>query len=94
MLGELKCVLRSGGWLLLAFHVGDEVVHLTEWWEEPVDLDFAFFRVTEMDDYLRAAGFAVEEAIERPPYPEVEHPRQRAYIFARKAGRIARTGKE
>jgi hypothetical protein len=35
--------------------------------------------------YLRAAGFELEEAIERGPYSEeVEYQSRRAYIFARK----------
>ena len=33
---------------------------------------------------LSAAGFTVEEVIEREPYPDVEHQSRRAYIFARK----------
>jgi hypothetical protein len=39
-----------------------------------------------MKAYLRAAGFQLEETIERDPYPpEVEYQSRRAYIFARKA---------
>lgn len=80
-LREWRRALRPGGRVLLAFHVGDQVVHLDEWWGEAVNLDFAFFTGDEMRGYLEAAGFAVEEAIERPPY-EQEHPSTRAYIVA------------
>ena len=83
-LAEIKRVLRPGGVLLLAFHVGDETVHLDEWWGQPVSLDFRFLRPEEMSDSLRRAGFEVEEIVEREPYPDVEHPSRRAYIFARK----------
>jgi SAM-dependent methyltransferase len=81
---EFKRVLRPGGVVLLAFHLGDETVHLDEWWDLPVALDFTFFRSDEMAGYLQAAGFDVEEVIERAPYPEVEHQSRRGYIFARK----------
>ena len=37
-----------------------------------------------MSDYLKTAGFVVDEVIERPPYPDIEHQSQRAYIFARR----------
>jgi SAM-dependent methyltransferase len=83
-LAEIKRVLRPCGVLLLAFHVGDQTVHLDEWWGQPVSLDFRFFRPEEMADFLRRAGFEVEEIVEREPYPDVEHPSRRAYIFARK----------
>ena len=58
-----------------------------------MDLDFAFFRVTEMEDYLRAAGLKSSRTIERPPYPEVEHPSQRAYIFATREASRGSAGK-
>jgi hypothetical protein len=38
-----------------------------------------------MSGYLTAAGFEIEEIIEREPYPDVEHPSRRCYIFARRA---------
>jgi SAM-dependent methyltransferase len=83
-LGELRRVLRAGGLLLLAFHIGDDTIHLDEWWGHKVCVDFFFFRTDEMAGYLRAAGFKIEEIIERDPYPEVEYQSRRAYIFARK----------
>jgi len=83
-LGELRRVLRPGGLLLLAFHIGDEPIHLDEWWGHKVCVDFFFFRPGEMAGNLRAAGFEIEEIIEREPYPDVEHQSRRAYIFARR----------
>jgi SAM-dependent methyltransferase len=84
VLRELKRVLRPDGLLLLAFHVGGEVVHLDEWWGHKVSLDFTFFRPDEIVGCLGSAGFVVDEVVERDPYPEVEHPSRRAYVFARK----------
>jgi len=83
-LHELKRVLQPGGLLLLAFHLGTTVLHVEEWWEVPVSADFVFFLAPEMQAYLQAAGFLIEDVIERPPYPDVEHQSHRAYILARK----------
>lgn len=83
-LAELKRVLRPGGALLLTFHIGQEIIHRDDWWDKDVSLDFLFFETEEMKDHLKAVGFELQEVIEREPYPEVEYPSRRAYIFARK----------
>ena len=84
VLRECLRVLQPGGLLLAAFHAGDEIRHIEDFWGYAVQLDFVFFQPAEMAGYLRAAGFVIEEVIERAPYPEVEVQTQRAYIFARK----------
>jgi SAM-dependent methyltransferase len=81
---EMKRVLRPGGLLLLAFHVGEEIVHRDELWGQEVALDFRFFLPEDIEAALRSAGFEIEEVHIREPYPEVEHPSRRAYILARK----------
>jgi SAM-dependent methyltransferase len=81
-LREFRRVLRGGGLLLLAFHLGDHAQHLDEWWGHAVSADFTYFRLGEMQHYLEAAGFEIEAAIEREPYPDVEHQSRRGYILA------------
>lgn len=83
-LQELKRTLRPHGVLLIAFHIGQETVHRDEFLGQEVSLDFHFFETEEMKSYLKTAGFALEEVITRDPYPDVEYPSRRAYIFARK----------
>lgn len=84
VLSEMRRVLRPGGLLLLAFHVGDEIRHFDELWGQAVSLDFHFFRSNEVADSLRSAGFEVEEIVERDPYPDVEAQTRRGYILATK----------
>jgi SAM-dependent methyltransferase len=80
---EIRRVLQPGGLLLLAFHLGSEDSHHEELFGRPVSLDVAFFRTDEMSGYLRAAGFVVEQAVERAPYePEIEYQSRRGYILA------------
>ncbi len=81
-LAEVRRVLRPGGALLVAVHVGDEVRHLDEWWGVPVSVDFRFFGVGELTGWLAAAGFAVRAVEERDHYPGVEAETRRAYVTA------------
>jgi SAM-dependent methyltransferase len=82
---EMERVLQPGGRLLLAFHMGDEVIQLKELWDQPVSLDFFFFEPAIIQREMESAGLRIEEVVERGPYaPEVEYQSRRAYIFARK----------
>lgn len=81
---EINRVLRPGGLLLLAFHAGDEVLHEDELWGQKISMDFLLFPPPAIKSDLEAAGFTIEEVIERAPYPDVEYPSRRAYVFARK----------
>jgi ubiquinone/menaquinone biosynthesis C-methylase UbiE len=77
-------VLRPGGYVLVAFHSGDTVVHLDTWWDQPVDLDFRFWPADIVATAFQQAHFSIAATLQRAPYPDVEHPSQRVYILARK----------
>jgi SAM-dependent methyltransferase len=81
---EMKRVLKPNGVLLVAFHIGDEVKHVDEFWDVPVNLDFAYYKPEEMEGWLKEAGLELEETLVREPNPEVEIATRRAYLFARK----------
>jgi hypothetical protein len=81
----MERALQPGGLILLAFHVGDDTAHVEELWGRHISLDFFLFPPLAIRRHLEAAGFEIEEIIERGPYvPDVEHQSQRAYVFARK----------
>ena len=82
-IGEMGRVLRPGAPLLVAFHVGDETVHVDELFGIQASCDFLFHPVERVEDAMRDAGLGEVEAIVRDPYPQ-EHPTRRAYVFARK----------
>jgi SAM-dependent methyltransferase len=85
---EMRRVLRPGGLLLLAFHIGDEVLHPQEIFGLPISMEFFMFQPSAIAQLLNDAGFVVEEVLERQPYaPEVEYQSRRAYIFAARSGK-------
>jgi len=82
---EMERVLNPGGLLLLAFHVGDQALRENELWGRAIAMDFFLFEPPEIRRFLEAAGFGIEDMIERGPYaPDVEYQSRRAYVFARK----------
>ncbi len=82
---EMARVLQPGGLLLLAFHIGDEALREDELWGQKISMEFFLLPAQGIRRQLEAAGFVVDEVIEREPYaPEVEYQSRRAYIFARK----------
>jgi SAM-dependent methyltransferase len=85
-LTQMHRVLRQGGRILLAFHVGEETKHLDTFLGHTVSMDFVFFNPPVVAAELVGVGFVEVEVIERDPYPEVEYPSRRAYLLARKPG--------
>jgi SAM-dependent methyltransferase len=81
---EFHRVLRAGGVALVAFHIGDEVRRLEDWWGIAVSVDFRFLRTEVISAEMGAAGFVIEDEIERAPYSGVEHSSRRGYVYARR----------
>lgn len=82
---EMRRVLKPGGLLLLSLHIGDETLQPSELWGKAVSMDFFLFQPSVIQQYLEAAGFSVNEVLEREPYPpDVEYQSRRAYISARR----------
>jgi len=81
---DMRRVLAPDGVLLLAFHVGDEVIQEDELWGLPISMKFRFLQPAEICRQLETAGLEIEEVVEREAYPDVEYPSRRAHTFARK----------
>ncbi len=85
VLRELLRVLMPGGYLLFTFHIGAEVVHLDDWWDQPVSVDFHLYKTSEMIAYLEQTAFKLIELRERDCYPGgVEAETRRAYVLVQK----------
>ncbi|AIJ23124.1 class I SAM-dependent DNA methyltransferase [Amycolatopsis methanolica] len=86
VLAGFRRVLAPGGWLQLAFDVGDKPVHRDEIGGHPVSLDFHQRPVDEVAALLTAAGFEVRARLERAPdeagpFPETA---PQAFVLARR----------
>jgi SAM-dependent methyltransferase len=82
---EFRRVLAPSGVLLVAFHIGEQTVHLDELFGQAVSLDFHFLQPSNVTAALQTAGLQVTEFVEREPYPDAEYPSRRCYLFARVA---------
>ncbi len=80
---EVHRALRPSGFFLVAFHMGTEVRHLSDWSGHPVDIDFRFMEPETVIEILGVAGFVVEARLERTNYPQ-EGDTRRAYLLARR----------
>lgn len=80
---EMFRVLCGDGVLLLAFHVGSEVIHAENFLDTNATLDFTFFEPQQIETSLKRAGFSSIEVRVRAPY-DTEHPSRRGYVFAHK----------
>jgi SAM-dependent methyltransferase len=90
-LKEIIRVLKENGELLFAFHIGDNIVHLDNFLEQKVEIDFYFFEVSKIKEILIETGFEIVDIIERKPYKDVEHQSERAYIWAKETKGIKPT---
>ena len=80
---QLRRVLAPGGLALVAFHAGEQVVHVDELFGAPVCLDFQYHEPAAVIEAMRSATLAVIERVEREPYEGAEHPSRRCYLLAR-----------
>jgi ubiquinone/menaquinone biosynthesis C-methylase UbiE len=82
---EMHRVLKPDGLLLLAFHIGDEVLEESELWGLKISMKFYMLQTSEIVHLLETTGFVMDGVTERDPYaPDVEYQSRRAYILARK----------
>ncbi len=79
---EVFRVLQPGGIFLFTYHIGADTIHLDEFLDKKVNIDFMFFTTDFIFSCLEASRFAKIEIIEREPYPGVEYESRRAYAFA------------
>jgi uncharacterized protein YceH (UPF0502 family) len=77
-------VLRRGGVLALATHIGNEVQHPGILWEVSTDLDFVLHDADTVVAAARAAGLVDLEWYRRSPLPH-EAQTQRLYLWGRRA---------
>ena len=81
---EISRVLKKKGQFLFSFHTGEKKIHLDNFLNENVEIDFYFFNTEKIIKLLKSAGFNIISAIERYPHEKAEYPSKRAYIHAEK----------
>ena len=76
--------LRAGGWLVLALHVGAEVLSVDEWFGYEVELDFVLHDRADVVATVERAGLQDVEWYQRGPRPARGESTERGYVLARK----------
>jgi ubiquinone/menaquinone biosynthesis C-methylase UbiE len=80
---EIYRVLATEGELLCSFHAGGQVVCLSSFLEQPVDIEFMQFELRKIREIVEDTGFKVVDIIQRAPY-SIEAQTERVYIWVRK----------
>jgi ubiquinone/menaquinone biosynthesis C-methylase UbiE len=83
--GEFHRVLPPGGYLLLAFQVGDECVHLEQAYGHALSLDAYRLPSDRIADLLGQAGFVMHAQLLREPSDPERN--QQAYVLVRKSAK-------
>ncbi len=81
---EIRRVLMKDGQFLFSFHVGDQVVHLDQFLEQQVNIDFYFFDTLRIINLLKENGLEIIDVAERQPYKDIEYASKRAYIWVKR----------
>lgn len=84
---ETKRILKGNGQFLFSFHIGDSPVHLDNFLDYQVNIDFHFFETNKIIALLTDTGFEIIDTIERYPYRDAEYPSKRAYIWTKNNAR-------
>jgi uncharacterized protein YceH (UPF0502 family) len=83
-LAVLTRPLAPGGWLVVALHVGSEVLHSDDWFDAAVDLDFVLHEPAEVVALVETAGLTDLEWYHRGPIVTRGETTQRLYVIGRK----------
>lgn len=84
-IAALTRVLRRGGVLAVATHVGNEIQHPGSLWGVATDLDFVLHRTEALVGAAAGAGLIDIEWYQRSPLPQ-EASTQRVYLLGRRPG--------
>ncbi len=83
MFARWRALLAPGGLVSVAFHAGDETLHVDELFGCATSLDFVQHRPEAVVAAITAAGFELRARLDRKPYEGVEYPSERTYLLAR-----------
>lgn len=81
---EINRILTPHGQFLFSFHLGDHIVHLDNFLDHQVNIDFHFFELDKIKAIINEVQFSVVDVIIREPYMAFEYDSKRAYIWLEK----------
>jgi hypothetical protein len=73
----------TGGELLFSFHAGNEVIHLSDFLGDQVDIKFQLFDTNKIKPIVKESGFDIIDLIKREPYAS-ERQTERVYLWVKK----------